>query len=375
MSDAAAEARKVAARINKDMDIPDLVVTGKEAKALRPGWISTGILSLDVALGGGWPTNRWSEIIGNESAGKTLVALFTIAANQRIDPEWVAVWVAAEDFDAGWAETIGVDLDRLILVDTNVMQDAYHVTLEYLRSMAVDLVVIDSLPALVPIQEDEANMDEHQVSLGARLTGKFFRKARSAGKRSIVEFQRPVTGLMINQWRDKVGGFSPVPGQTPQTTPGGRGKNFHYFTRIELTRTDWLKSGKDKVGQVVKAIVVKNKAAAPQKQANFDFYFEPYEGFVPGELDRTKDVFATAVAKGVIMKAGGWYSYGELRAQGRENFVQLLDEDPDIVEEIYAETILRMKPDYEEIGDALDEPEPVEEPVKKKVVKRRKKTS
>lgn len=375
MSDAAAEARKVAARINKEMDIPDLVVTGAEARALRPGWLTTGILALDVALGGGWPTNRWSEIIGNESAGKTLVALLTIAANQRRDPDWVAVWVAAEDFDAGWAEQIGVDLDRLILVDTNVMQDAYHVTLEYLRSMAVDLIVIDSLPALVPIQEDEANMDEHQVSLGARLTGKFFRKARSAGKRSIVEFQRPVTGLMINQWRDKVGGFSPVPGHTPQTTPGGRGKNFHYFTRVELTRTDWLKQGKEKVGQVVKAIVVKNKAAAPQKQANFDFYFEPYEGFLPGEVDYTKDVFNTAVAKGVVQKAGGWYTHGDLRAQGRENFVQLLDENPEAVDVIYSETIHRMRPDPDDVAEVLDEPEPVEEPVKKKVVKRRKKPS
>lgn len=359
MTNTLAEARALAARINKEMKTPDLVVMGDvAAKALNPGRLPTGILALDVALGGGFPMNRWSEIVANESAGKTTVALLTVAANQQRDPDFITVWVAAEEFDVPWARKFGIDMDRVILVDTNVMQDAFEITLTYLESKVVDLVVIDSYPALVPIEEDESGMDDWQVGLGARLTGKFFRKARAAGKRSLVEAERPITGLVINQWRTKVGGFTPVPGQDPKTTPGGRAKNYHFTTRIELTRTDWIKDGKDKIGQVIKALVVKNKSAAPQKEANFDFYFEEWGGFMPAEVDFTKDVFFTAKALGVIKTAGAWFSFGDdFRFQGRDAFTSALDENPDKVEEIYLATMALLRPDnHEGIPEEMEEP-------------------
>ena len=376
MTDTITEARALAARINKEMKVPDLVVMGDiAAKALVPGRLSTGILALDVALGGGFPKNRWSEIVANESAGKTTVALLTVAANQMADPDFITVWVAAEEFDVPWAKKFGIDMERVILVDTNVMQDAFDITLQYLESKVVDLVVIDSYPALVPVEEDAAGMEDWQVGLGARLTGKFFRKARTAGKRSLVEDERPITGIVINQWRTKVGGYSPVPGQDPKTTPGGRAKDYHFTTRIELTRTDWIKDGKEKVGQVIKAMVIKNKSAAPQKQANFDFYFEEWGGFLPAEVDFTKDVFFTALAMGVIDKAGAWFSYGEdFRFQGRDAFVAALDEKPEMIEQLYADTMARLDPaNHDELPEEMEEPALEEEPAKKKTVKRRKK--
>lgn len=374
MSDSIEAARAVAARINKQMKIEDLVVVGADAKALRPGFITTGILALDVALGGGWPTNRWSEVIGTESSGKTAAVLRTIAANQKLDPDWIAVWIAAEELDAAWAERLGVDLDRFFLVDTNVMQDAYDIVIQYLESKVVDCIVIDSLPALVPIQEDEASMDDTQVSLGARLTAKFFRKARKAGARSIVREERPVTGILINQWRDAIGAWAP-PGQTAKTTPGGKAKNYSFFTRVEIARTEWKKQGDEKVGQAIKAIVVKNKAAAPQRQANWDFYFVDCEAFDAGEVDEVKDVFNTALALGVIEKNGAWFSYGDLKAQGRDQFFNLLDEHLDVVDQIWQETISRLRPltvDLPEVEE-MEEPDVVEEAPVRKVVKRKSK--
>lgn len=373
MTDTISQARALAAQINKDMKIPDLVVMGDvAAKTLDVGRLPTGILALDVALGGGLPKNRWSEFVANESAGKTTLALLTIAANQAADPDFIVVWVAAEEFDIKWAKKFGIDMDRLILVDTNVMQDAFNITLKYLESKMVDLVVIDSYPALVPIEEDEAGMDDWQVGLGARLTGKFFRKARTAGKRSLVEAQRPITGIVINQWRTKIGGFSPS--GDPKTTPGGRAKNYHFTTRVELTRTDWIKDGENKIGQVIKCLVVKNKSAAPQKIANFDFYFEEWGGFLPAEVDFTKDVFFTAVAMGVIEKKGAWFSYGDVTVQGRDQFVTAMDDNPSMVEKIYIDTMAKLGPEnHDDLPEEMEEPALVPEEPPKKVVKRKKK--
>ena len=199
----------------------DIVVKGSRVTEELPR-ITTGILAFDMMLGGGWPVNQWSEIVGDESSGKTAIAYKTIAANQAKNPKWSALWIAAEEYVPEYAAAIGVDLDRLWVVETNVMENAYDLVIRALDNRAVDCVVLDSLPALVPETEYEKSMDEFTVGLGARLTGKFFRKSSKAQRRSLIEEERGCTGLIINQWRDKIG----VMWGDPRTPPGGKAKNF-----------------------------------------------------------------------------------------------------------------------------------------------------
>ena len=186
--------------------------------------------AFDLTLGGGWPLNVWNEIIGLESHGKTVMALKTIAANMAVDPNYTALWVASEDFNEEWALTLGVDLNRVVLAVTNVMEDAYEIIIEGLDSQEFDAVVLDSYPALAADAEAEATMDEWQVGIGARLTNKLMRVITPAQRREPDE--RNCLCLIINQWRDHIG----VTYGDPRTTPGGKGKNFSYFTRVEVVR-------------------------------------------------------------------------------------------------------------------------------------------
>lgn len=331
-------AAQVAARINKDMKEENLVITGAEMRSQVIPRVTSGLLSLDVALGGGWPLNQWSEIIGDESAGKTAIALQTIAANQHLDPNYEVLWVAAEEFVPEYAAKIGCDLKRIYLADTNIMEKAYNIVLEYIDSRAVDCIVIDSLPQLVPSQEGEGDMEDFQVGLGARMTGKFFRKVRKAGHRSLVVEDRPVLGLIINQWRVKVGGWAPH-GQDPKTTPGGKGKDFAYFVRLEVRRDDWIDNGltgtsKERVGQVIKCYTMKNKSATPHKTALADFYFSDFGEFHSGQFDAVKDVFTTASATGVMVRKGAYYVYGDQQWQGRANAAEGLRDAPELMEQV-----------------------------------------
>ncbi len=333
------DARAVAEKINKKLGA-GTVLRGSDIDYTEIPRITTGCLSLDVALGGGWPANQWNEVIGLESAGKTLLAFKTIAANQQRDPDWAVAWVCAEDFVEEYALLCGVDIDRVYLIDTNVMEYAYDAVIEYLDSRSVDCVVIDSLPALIPSAEGTQTMEDFQVGLGARLTGKFFRKARKAGHRSLVEPDRPVTGLMINQYRDQVG----VMWGDPRTTPGGKGKNYHYFTRVEVRRDDWIDNDltgnkKRKVGITVKAQVIKNKSAPPQKTAVFDFYFDDFEGHLAGDIDRSKDVMLVALQFEVIEKRGGFYRYGEQQWRGRDAVLADLDEHSELRQQLETEVL------------------------------------
>jgi len=193
-----AEALKIAAGINKKLGANTVVLAGDAQLSQR---ITSGSLTLDVVLGGGWPMNRWVELVGEASHGKTAIALRTIAANQKINPDFTAVWIAAEDFDAKYAELCGVDNSRVLLVETNSMEDAFDAVIQFMESKAVDMVVVDSLPALVPSAEDEKHMEEFTVGRGALITNKFFRKVASATKRDLIESERPVLGIMINQYR------------------------------------------------------------------------------------------------------------------------------------------------------------------------------
>lgn len=292
----------------------------------------SGSLSLDIALGGGWPANQWAEVIGQESSGKTAVVLKTVAANQAADPAFTAWWVAAEGYDEAWAASLGVDNNRVLLHMTCSMEEAYAGMLDAARSRAVDAVILDSYPALIADLEEEKGMDELQVAIGARLTGKFFRKAGAATARSLAGTERPLLGLVINQWRDKIGGFSPQ--GTPRTSPGGNAKNYAYFVRVEVSRADYIDEtrpgkGAARVGQVIKARTIKNKSAAPHKIATVDFYFDdaPLLGFRQGDYDTAKELITMGVLYEAIERAGAYYTVAGERVKGKDALLDLLRGD------------------------------------------------
>jgi recombination protein RecA len=291
------ELAALVATINKRFGANTLICATDLARA---GRFTTGSLSLDIALGGGWPANQWSEIIGNESSGKTTLVHKTVAANQAADPDFATLWVAAEPYDEAWARALGVDLTRVMLYPTRAMEEAYSVMLEAAESRAVDAVILDSYPALVPDAEDQKDMDENTVSSGARVTNKFFRKAGKATARCVDGTERPMLGLIINQWRSKIGAFSPT--GDARTTPGGRGKDFAYVVRLDVARAEYIDEdlpgkGAVRVGQVIKARTLKNKSAPPHRVATMDFYFQdtPSGLFRQGDYDLVKELVTMGV--------------------------------------------------------------------------------
>jgi recombination protein RecA len=320
---------KLVMQLNKKMG-PNTVVIGSDIRDDLIGRITTGSLSLDVALGGGWPTNQWHEIVGEASNGKTCIALKTIAANQQRDPEFTTVWVAAEQWVPAYAELLGVDTSRLYVISTNIMEQAYESVIQMVESKVVDCIVVDSLPALVPSAEDEKDMDEFTVGRGALLTNKFFRKVGMASKRSLTEIERPFIGIMINQWRDKVG----VMYGSPKTTPGGKGKDYAFFTRLEINRDGWIEIGpsgnKQRIGQTIKVRTIKNKSAPPSQVAHIDFYFAN-GGTVPaGEFDFAKEIVALGILNDVVVRAGAYYRYAGRQWQGADAMLISIKEEPDL---------------------------------------------
>lgn len=316
----------------------DILIQGSEIKEEVPR-ITTGILAYDLMLGGGWPLNQWSEIIGEESSGKTALAYKTIAANQAIDPNFVAMWIAAETYVPQYARAIGVDLERLWVVETNIMEHVYDLIIKALDNRAVDMIVIDSLPSLVPGDESEKMMEEFTVGLGARLTGKFFRKSSKAQRRSLINEDRPCTGLVVNQWREKIG----VMWGDNRTTPGGKAKNFHYFSRVEVKRDEWIKEKDEAIGQTIKARTIKNKTYRPQQTAVVDFYFTSAGGFRLGQFDVIKDVVNIGIAVGLITRSGPYYSYGTQKWQGKDALVLAIREDLDLQQKLKKEAFDHFK--------------------------------
>jgi recombination protein RecA len=329
---------KVIQGINKKMGT-DTIVLGSDIRDDFMGRITTGSVALDVALGGGWPLNQWHEIIGEESQGKTAIVLQTIAANQKRDPEFTTVWVAAEQWVPSYAEMCGVDTSRVFVVSTNLMEEAYEAVIQIAESKAVDCIVVDSLPALVPSTEDEKTMEESTVGRGALLTNKFFRKVGLASKRSMVEHERPFIGIIINQWRDKIG----VMYGDPRTTPGGKGKNYSYFTRTEVRRDEWIEAGtgeeKRKVGQAIKFRVLKNKSAPPGGTALVDFYFSNGGELPAGSVDVAKEIIAMGSIYKVIERAGAYYRYGGRQWQGKDAMLASVREEIDLQEALTREVL------------------------------------
>jgi recombination protein RecA len=348
-----ADLAKTLTALNKKFG--NMIVLGSDIKDDVMGRMTTGSLALDMVLGGGFPVNQWHEIVGEASNGKTAVALKTVAANQVRDPEFTTVWVAAEAWVPSYAEMCGVDVSRVYVVATNIMEEAYEAVLELVETKAVDCVVIDSLPALVPTTEDEKNMDEATVGRGALLTGKFFRKMGHAARRSLVEDERPFIGLIINQYRMKIG----VMYGDPRTTPGGEAKNYAFFTRIEVKRDEWIESGtgqeKHKVGQTIKIRTLKNKSAPPAQVAYVDFYFD--EGnCLPGEYDFAKEIVALGIIYKIITRAGAYYSYKDRKWQGADAMVNSIREEVDLKDALDADVreVLRAGSKYvAEVNDAV----------------------
>lgn len=333
---------KLITGINKKMG-ESTVVVGSEIRDDVMSRLTTGSISLDVALGGGWPVNQWHEIVGEASNGKTAIALKTIAANQKRDPNFTAVWVAAEQWVPGYAEMCGVDPSRLLIISTNIMEDAYEAVIQITESKVVDCIVIDSLPALVPTSEDEKEMEESTVGRGALLTNKFFRKVGKASKRSLTEPERPFIGIIINQWRSKIG----VMYGDPRTTPGGLGKDYAFFTRVEVRRDEWIEAGtgqdKRRIGQSIKFRVLKNKSAPPSQVAVVDFYFANGGSIDAGEFDFAKEIVAIGKLNRVISRAGAYYRYGDRQWQGEDAMLASIREEVDLKEALERDVLDSIK--------------------------------
>jgi recombination protein RecA len=327
------EAKKIAALLNKRFG-DNVVVVASDIRADLIPRITSGSTTLDYVLGGGFPGNQWNELVGEASHGKTAVALKTIAANQKLNPEHTTVWVAAEQWVPEYAAMCGVDTSRVIVIETNIMEEAYDAVIAFAESKSIDAIVIDSLPALSPKPEMEKNMDELTIGRGAMLTNKFFRVVGSAIKRSLVEDERAVLGIVINQYRMKIG----VMHGDPRTTPGGEGKNYAFFTRCEVRRDEWIEIGpsgnKTRVGQVIKVRSLKNKTAPPQRVAFFDFYFAPGGDCVPGEYDFAKEIAAMSVLNDIVERKGAWYYYGERKWQGTDALIASIREEIELKEEL-----------------------------------------
>ena len=306
------------AKIEKDYGKGSIMKLGESAKQMNVDAVPTGALSLDVALGiGGLPKGRVIEIYGPESSGKTTVALHVVAEVQKMGG--IAGFIDAEHaLDPVYAKNIGVDIDNLYISQPDSGEQALEITETMVRSGAIDIVIVDSVAALVPKAEIDGDMGDSHVGLQARLMSQALRKLTSLISKSncIVIF--------INQLREKVG----VMFGSPETTTGGRALKFYSSVRLDVRRIDTLKQAGEFVGNRVRIKVVKNKVAPPFKEAEFDIMFG--QG-----ISKEGDILDLAVDCNVINKSGSWYAYnGEKIGQGRENAKQYLKEHPEIRDDV-----------------------------------------
>ncbi|MBQ3470944.1 MAG: recombinase RecA [Clostridia bacterium] len=311
--------------------------------------ISTGSLALDMALGvGGLPRGRIVEIYGPESSGKTTVALHVVAEAQKMGGE--AAFIDAEHaLDPVYAKNLGVDIDNLIVAQPDNGEQALDIAEALVRSGALDVIVIDSVAALVPRAEIEGEMGDAHVGVLARLMSQALRKLTAIINRS------GTVVIFINQLREKVG----VMYGNPETTPGGRALKFFSSVRLDVRRADVIKNGTEMIGNRTRVKVVKNKVAPPFKTAEFDIMYG--EG-----ISKEGNILDYAVENDIIKKSGAWFSYnGEKIGQGRDNVRKFMQENKEFTEEINAkvrELLMKAKngEDDEEKNDAENSPENAE---------------
>jgi recombination protein RecA len=311
------ELKNALSAIEKQFGKGAIMQLGERAVLDVPG-ISTGALSLDIALGGrGLPRGRITEIFGPESSGKTTVALHAIANAQR--QGGVAAFIDAEHaLDPSWAKRLGVDLEGLLVSQPSNGEEALKIAEMLVKSNAVDIIVIDSVAALVPRAEVEGEIGDSHVGLQARLMSQALRILNPTISRTKTCI------IFINQIRQKIG----VMFGNPETTSGGLALKFYCSVRMDIRRVTDVKEGEEKVGSRVKVRVVKNKVAPPFRIAEFDLMYDR-------GISREGDLIDLAVEDKFIDKSGSWLNYGELRlGQGRENAKQYLRDNPALVEEI-----------------------------------------
>ncbi len=307
-------------QIEKQFGKGSIMRLGAEQAAVKIDAIPTGALPLDIAIGiGGVPRGRVIEIFGPEGTGKTALGLHIVAEAQRRGG--VAAFVDAEHaLDPAWMSKLGVDLDNLLISQPDTGEQALEITESLIRSNAVDVIVIDSVAALVPRAEIEGEMGEAQIGLQARLMSQALRKLTAAISKSRT------SAIFINQIRMKIG----VMFGSPETTPGGRALKFYASVRLDIRRLTSIKEGDLIVGNRVRVRVVKNKVAAPFKKAEFDIMYDSGISKEGGILDM-------AVENGIVEKSGAWFTYGKERiGQGRENTKNYLKENPKLRDEIEA---------------------------------------
>jgi recombination protein RecA len=280
--------------------------------------ISTGSIGVDAALGvGGVPRGRIVEIFGPESSGKTTLSLHIIAEAQKVGG--LAAFVDAEHaLDAEYAKKLGVDIDNLLVSQPDSGEQALEIAEVLVRSNAIDVIVIDSVAALVPRAELEGEMGDSHVGLQARLMSQALRKLTGIVSKS------KTCMVFINQIREKIG----VMFGNPETTTGGRALKFYSSVRLDIRRTNQIKEGEEVIGSRVKVKVVKNKCAAPFRQAEFDV------GYGEG-ISKTGELIDIGIENKIVEKSGSWFSYGDMRlGQGRENAKLFIKENPDLAGEI-----------------------------------------
>src|SRR6187455_1143543 len=297
--------------------------------------IPTGSISLDVALGlGGLPRGRVVEIYGPESSGKTTVALHAVANAQQMGG--IAAFIDAEHaLDPDYAQALGVDTDALLVSQPDTGEQALEIADMLIRSGALDIIVIDSVAALVPKAEIEGEMGDSHVGLQARLMSQALRKITGALNNS------GTTAIFINQLREKIG----VMFGSPETTTGGKALKFYASVRLDVRRIETLKDGTDMVGNRTRVKVVKNKVAPPFKQAEFDIMYGK-------GISREGGLIDVGVEAGIIRKAGAWYTYeGDQLGQGKENSRSFLKDNPDLANEIEKRILEKLG-----VGPTVDAP-------------------
>ena len=313
MSDRRAALDNALRQIEKQFGKGSIMKLG-ESTHMQVETVSSGSLALDIALGiGGYPRGRIIEVYGPESSGKTTVALHAIAEVQKAGGQ--AAFIDAEHaLDPLYASKLGVNIDELLLSQPDTGEQALEIAEALVRSGAVDIIVIDSVAALVPKAEIEGDMGDAHVGLQARLMSQALRKLSGAISKS------KTIAIFINQLREKVG----VMFGNPETTPGGRALKFYSSVRLDVRRVETLKQGNDMVGNRTRVKVVKNKVAPPFKQAELDIMYG--EG-----ISREGSIIDIGVDMDIVQKSGAWFSYsGERLGQGRENSKQFLKEHPEL---------------------------------------------
>ncbi|REK12362.1 MAG: recombinase RecA [Planctomycetota bacterium] len=320
--EANADLKNTLAQIEKQFGEGAIMPLGANANVQIAG-IPTGSLSLDLALGGnGIPKGRIVEVFGPESSGKTTLALHVVARAQQ--GGGIAAFIDAEHaLDPSWAKKLGVDLETLLVSQPGSGEEAMHITEMLIRSNAVDVIVVDSVAALVPRKELEGEIGDSHVGLQARLMSQSMRKLTGTISKSKTSV------IFINQIREKIG----VMFGSPETTPGGRALKFYSSCRIDVRRIGQLKEGEDVVGQRVRAKVVKNKVAPPFRVAEFDMMHA-------GGISYEADVLDLAIARKLVVRSGAWFRYGDVQlGQGREKTRAYLQENPELVAELQAKIL------------------------------------